>query len=92
MRYYIIETQISVTMCKVKNIRHFVKNGVRTFALAARGEYNVASPRIEVLADELKQSLSGPAADKLRLRQDRARISKDVSAAFQKYKQNLSHE
>lgn len=91
MRYY-IETQISVTMCIVKSIRHFVKNGVRTFGLAARGEYDVASPRIEVLCRELDYSMSGPVADKLRLRQDRARISKDVSAAFQKYKRKKSNE
>lgn len=58
MRYY-IETQISVTMCIVKNIRHFVKNGVRTFGLAARGEYDVASPRIEVLSNRLKIAADG---------------------------------
>lgn len=71
-------------MCILDSIRDFVKNGARTFSEAAHGNYHDRSDNIKILTKELKESLDGPVADKRQLRQDRARVNRDVALAFEK--------
>lgn len=88
-RYSIIEYRKVTYMCILGGLKYFVRNGVQVFSTAARGSYSHVSPRIEMLKDEISSSPSGPALDKIRLRQDRAKIYGDVSAAFDEYKSSI---
>ena len=85
MRYTIIEYQIFSPMRFFKKIHAFVSNGVTVFSAAAHGDYQNTSPNIELLNRELQESADGPAADRQKLRQDRKKIYKDVSDAFEEY-------
>lgn len=85
MRSIVIEYKTSTAMCILRNIQNFVRNGASVFSSAARGEYEHMSPRVKMLCEEIADSSDGPAIDKLRLRQDREKISQDVSTAFEKY-------
>lgn len=85
MRYTIIEYQTFTPMCFIKKIHAFVSNGATVFAAAAHGDYRNTSPNIERLSKELQESADGPAIDRRKLRQDRDRIYKDVSNAFEEY-------
>lgn len=72
-------------MCILKKIHAFVYNGATVLAKAAHGDYHRTSPNIERFNRELRESSEGPSADKRKLRQDRNRIYKDVSDAFEEY-------
>ena len=89
MRYISIANQNLVIMCIVRNIRNFVRNGVRVFSAASRGEYRNMSPEVRQLCRELAESSDGPAIDRRNLRQDKGRIYHDVSTAFNSCKSNI---
>ncbi len=72
-------------MCILDSIRRFVQHGARTFSEAAHGSYHNNSENIQTLTKELNESSAGPAIDKLKLRQDRTRVNRDVALAFEKY-------
>lgn len=84
----IIEYQRITCMCILDGFKFFARNGAQVFSAAARGKYNPVSPRIEMLKEELKTMPDGPTVDKIKLRQDRSKISRDVTAAFEEYKSN----
>lgn len=88
MRYTVIILHILSPMCLFDKIQSFMSNGVTVFAAAAHGDYRNDSSDIKLLRRELQESANGALADKQKLRNDRYRIYKDVSDAFEKYIHN----
>ena len=72
------------------SFKFFVRNGARVFSLAAHGEYEYTSARVEKLRYEMNTQPDGPAMDKLKLRQDRKKIYRDASLALEEYKSKTS--
>lgn len=72
----------------LRTIRNFVRNGFHVFSMAARGEYEHMSPQVRMLCEELAQSSDG----KQRLRRDRSKIYRDVSASFEECKLRPKNE
>lgn len=79
------EKNKEVIMCIAKSITRFISNGGRVLRDSSRGEYNNESEFVSQLKKELFVE-SNKMDDKIKLKQDRTNIEKDVRNAWEKLK------
>ncbi len=68
-------------MCIIKDFKHFMSNGAKTFRKASFGEYDVKSDSVkEIYRDMFENSKS----DSINLHSDREKIGRDMRHGFNK--------
>ncbi|HAT62709.1 MAG TPA: hypothetical protein DCS83_09255 [Prevotella sp.] len=68
-------------MCIIKDVKHFMSNGVKIFRQASLGEYDAKSDSVkEIYRDMFENSKS----NSTNLRSDREKIGRDMRSGFNK--------
>ncbi|MCS2936816.1 hypothetical protein PQ628_28670 [Bacteroides ovatus] len=79
---YLQYKKMEVSMCILKEVGRFIKNGASTFRNASQGNYKQNSGTISEIRKEIMEKNGTRSDDKKNLMEDRRKIEGDVRKSF----------